>query len=85
LRNYSDQSSEMSSNSNPIQLVARTAKAIDFRQDSKSEVAFRGTDLMPEVKGAAEVETKSGTTQIKTNAEHLAPANSFGLEYLTYL
>lgn len=40
---------------------------------------------MPETSGKAEVETRSGATQIKAELERLKPANSFGLEYLTYV
>lgn len=68
-----------------VNLVARSTKAIDYRQGSKSEIPLKGTDLTSQVSGKAEVETKSGTTQIKAELEHLKPANSFGLEYLTYV
>jgi outer membrane protein OmpA-like peptidoglycan-associated protein len=80
-----DQSAQTSSNSNALQLVAESTKAIDYRQGSKSDIALKGTTLMSDAAGKAEVETKSGTTQIKAEIEHLKPANSFGLEYLTYV
>jgi outer membrane protein OmpA-like peptidoglycan-associated protein len=72
-------------NLNPVQLVAETTKAVDYRQGSKSEIAMKGSDQMPGVTGKAEVDTKSTPTQLKIEVEHLKPANSFGLEYLTYV
>ncbi len=79
------QNSQTAETSGPARLVARSTKAIDYRHGSKSEIAFRGTELMPETSGKAEVETRSGATQIKAELERLKPANSFGLEYLTYV
>ncbi|MBV8476811.1 MAG: hypothetical protein JOZ36_09110, partial [Acidobacteria bacterium] len=83
--NDAGRSSQASSNFNSIQLVAESTKAIDYRQGSKSDIALKGTDLIPDAAGKAEVDTKSATTQIKAEVEHLKPANSFGLEYLTYV
>ena len=40
---------------------------------------------MPDAMGKAEIVTKSGATQIKVDVDHLRPASSFGLEYLTYV
>jgi outer membrane protein OmpA-like peptidoglycan-associated protein len=74
-----------SGNANALQQVAESTKAIDYRQGSKSEIAMKGSDQMPEVNGKAEVDTKSTPTQLKVEVEHLKPANSFGLEYLTYV
>jgi outer membrane protein OmpA-like peptidoglycan-associated protein len=68
-----------------MQLVARSTKAIDYRQGSKSEISFQGTELMPQATGKADVESKSGTTQVKAEIAEPKPANTFGLEYLTYV
>lgn len=77
--------SQASNNVNPVQQVAESTKAVDYRQGSKSEVAMKGSDQMPDVNGKAQVDTKSTPTQLKVEVEHLKPANSFGLEYLTYV
>jgi|SRR5579862_1580075 len=74
-----------STESNPLQAIAASTKAVDYRQGSKSEIEFKGTDLMPEVTGTAHVQTKSGATQIDAKLDHLNPANSLGLQYLTYV
>ena len=73
------------SNANPVQQVAESTKAIDYRQGVRSEVALKGSDQMPDINGKAEVDTKSTPTQLRVEVEHLKPANSFGLEYLTYV
>ncbi len=62
-----------------------STNAIDYRQGSKSEINFKGTSLMPEAMGKADIAPKSGSTQISAKLEDLKPANSFGLEYLTYV
>ncbi len=74
-----------SSANNPLKSMVESTKAIDYREGSKSEVDLKGTNLMPEASGKAEVQTKSGASQIKVDLSHLNPANSFGLQYLTYV
>ena len=83
--NSADQAAQQSAESNPLRAIAQSTKAIDYRQGSKSDIEFRGTDLMPNVTGKAQVQTKSGATQIDAKLEHLNPANSLGLQYLTYV
>src|SRR5215469_7693323 len=76
---------QASSGSDSMQLIARSTKAINFRQGSKSEISFQGTELMPQATGKAQIESKSGTTEIKAELEGLGHASTFGLEYLTYV
>jgi outer membrane protein OmpA-like peptidoglycan-associated protein len=67
-------------------VVGRTTQAINYRHRSgPTEIAFRGTPLMPEAKGEATVNSKQGRIEIKTHMEKLAPATQFGPEYLTYV
>ncbi len=70
---------------NALKSMAESTKAIDYREGSKSDVELKGTSLMPEAGGKAEVQTKSGASQVKVDLSHLNPANSFGLQYLTYV
>ena len=83
--NQDSRQNSASFDNNAVQLVARSTKAIDYRHGSKSEIGFQGTDLSPEVAGKAEVEAKGTNRQIKAQVDHLRPANSFGLQYLTYV
>lgn len=69
-----------------VTVVDRTTKAINYRHRSgPTQIAFRGTALMPEAKGEATVNSKQGRIEIKTRMEKLSPATQFGPEYLTYV
>ncbi len=68
------------------EVVSSTTKAVDYRhRGGSTEVDIAGTDLMPEVRGEAKVDSKSGRLEIKVKANGLEPADKFGLEYLTYV
>jgi len=67
------------------QPVAHTTKAVDYKQGSSSKVELRGTSVMPDVKGEAEIKTKTGRVEIEAELEHLNPANGISLSYLTYV
>ena len=69
-----------------ITVVGRNIPAINyFHRSGSTKVGFRGTELLPDAKGSAEVNSLNGRTQIKVHMEGLIPANSFGVEYLTYV
>jgi outer membrane protein OmpA-like peptidoglycan-associated protein len=86
-QNQNNDSTDNTDNSgkSPVQRIARTTKAVDYRQGSKSEIDLVGTDRMPQASGKAHIDAKSGTAQVKVELQNLTPANSFGLEYLTYV
>lgn len=46
------------SGANPIEQVAESTKAIDYRQGSRSELAMKGSDQMADVNGTADIDTK---------------------------
>ena len=81
----SEATTAQQSSVNPVQQVAKSTKAIDYRQGSRSEIAMKGSDRMADLNGKAAVDTKSTPTQLRVEVEHLKPASSFGLEYLTYV
>jgi outer membrane protein OmpA-like peptidoglycan-associated protein len=69
-----------------VTVVARTTKAINYNQRSGSTmIDFRGTALMPQALGEANVESKQGVIKIDANMQKLDPATKFGAEYLTYV
>ncbi|HXN24103.1 MAG TPA: OmpA family protein [Candidatus Dormibacteraeota bacterium] len=69
-----------------VTVVGRTTKAVNYRHRSgPTEIAFRGTALMPEAKGQATVNSKQGRIEIKAHMEKLSSATQFGPEYLTYV
>jgi outer membrane protein OmpA-like peptidoglycan-associated protein len=69
-----------------VTVVARTTKAINYNHRSGStEIGFRGTELLPDARGEAKVESKQGVIKIDARMERLQPATTFGPEYLTYV
>jgi len=69
-----------------ITFVARTTQAINYRHRSgATKIDFRGTTLLPQARGTAEVASKQGAIRIESEFAGLAPASNFGPEYLTYV
>ena len=69
-----------------IGVVERTTKAVSYnRRNGSTKIEFRGTSLLPEVRGEAAVASKEGVTRIDARMEGLWPATKFGPEYLTYV
>jgi outer membrane protein OmpA-like peptidoglycan-associated protein len=69
-----------------ISVVTRTTSAVNYRHKGKStHVNFKGTTLLPEGGGNAEVKSKQGAIHIEAEFSGLQPAGRFGPEYLTYV
>ena len=68
-----------------MRVVSRSTQAVDYRHKGSTKVDLRGTDLASEVSGKAEVEGIASGVKVEAEVEHLRPANSFGLAYLTYV
>ena len=69
-----------------VTVVERTVDAINYQYRSgPSRLDFRGTVLLPEGKGEATVESKTGRTEIDAKFDRLTPPTPFGAEYLTYV
>jgi outer membrane protein OmpA-like peptidoglycan-associated protein len=68
-----------------IQVVGRDIPAINYwHRSGSTKIGFAGTSLLPQGKGEANV-TSKGQTAIDAKFEGFVPANSFGVEYLTYV
>ena len=69
-----------------VNVTARTAKAINYQHRSgATKIDFRGTELLPQARGEAKVESKQGYIEIEVEFDDLKPASSLGAEYLTYV
>src|SRR5438270_5108288 len=68
-----------------IQMIARTTQAVDYRKGATTAVDLKGTDLMPELVGKAKITNKRRLTDIRVDVDHLRPAKSLDLTYLTYV
>lgn len=67
-----------------VTVVSRTVKAVNYHHRTGStQVDLRGTALMPEAKGQARVDSRTGSTKIETHFDHMRSPESFGPEYLT--
>jgi outer membrane protein OmpA-like peptidoglycan-associated protein len=69
-----------------ITVVGRDIPAINyFHRSGPTKIGFEGTSLLGQGKGSATVESRRGRMVIDAKFEGLVPANSFGVEYLTYV
>lgn len=69
-----------------ITVVERTVKSVNYQyRNGPTEIDFRGTVLLPEAKGDATVESKSGRTEVAARFNHLPAPGRFGGEYLAYV
>ena len=88
-QNQSENAARMAAGEPPIfrsSVTARTAKAINYRHRSgATKINFVGTDLLPNSRGEAKVESKQGYIEIEVEFDNLQPATKNGPEYLTYV
>src|SRR5438477_1824483 len=69
-----------------VNVVSRTTKAVNYRhRGGSTTVDIKGTELMPEAKGRAKVDSKAGRLQVNVDLSRLGPASKFGPQYLTYV
>jgi outer membrane protein OmpA-like peptidoglycan-associated protein len=67
-------------------VVSRSAKAVNYRHRSgATKIDFQGTDLMPNARGEAAVNSKRGRLAVEVEFSDLDRPTSFGNEYLTYV
>ena len=69
-----------------VTVVDRTIDAVNYQyRTGPTEIDFRGTVLLPQSKGDATVESKTGRSEIDARFHHLEAPGRFGPEYLTYV
>jgi outer membrane protein OmpA-like peptidoglycan-associated protein len=69
-----------------VTVVSREIRAVNYQHRSgATKIDFAGTDLMPEAKGQAKVESKKGYIEIEVEFANLEKPTTFGNEYLTYV
>jgi outer membrane protein OmpA-like peptidoglycan-associated protein len=69
-----------------VTVTERTTKAVNYRhRGGSTDVDFRGTDLMPDVRGHAKVDGKDGRLAIHVDLEHMSLASTLGGQFLTYV
>jgi outer membrane protein OmpA-like peptidoglycan-associated protein len=69
-----------------VTVISRSLEAVNYEhRGGPTPIDFRGTVLLPNVKGAAIVESHRGSVSIDVKIERLEPPTRFGREYLTYV
>ena len=69
-----------------VNVVSRTTKAVNYRhRGGSTTVDMAGTDLMPEIRGKAKVDSKAGRLQINVDLSRMGPPSRIGPQYLTYV
>lgn len=67
-----------------VEVTARTIRAVNYHhRQGTTKIDFRGTALMPDARGEAEVTPNDGATRINLHFDHLSNPIQFGSEYLT--
>jgi outer membrane protein OmpA-like peptidoglycan-associated protein len=67
-------------------VIQRSIQAVNYRHRSGStEVDLRGTELMPEARGKAKVNSKQGRLEVDADMNHMVAPGTYGPEYLTYV
>src|SRR5580658_7522087 len=69
-----------------VTVISRSLQAVNYEhRGGPTPIDFRGTVLLPDVKGSAIVESHRGSVAIDAKLDHLSPPTRFGREYLTYV
>ena len=68
-----------------ITVTSRSTKAINYRVNTSTKVDFRGTPLMSEAEGEADIRSRDGYVEVKADLKNMQSATRFGSEYLTYV
>jgi outer membrane protein OmpA-like peptidoglycan-associated protein len=67
-------------------VIQRSIQAVNYRHRSGStEVDLHGTELMPEARGKAKVNSKQGRLEVDADMNHMVAPGTYGPEYLTYV
>jgi outer membrane protein OmpA-like peptidoglycan-associated protein len=69
-----------------VTVVERTTNAVSYRHRSGwTRVDLRGTPLAPDATGHADINSRPGYIEAKTEMHKLLPASQYGPEYMTYV
>jgi outer membrane protein OmpA-like peptidoglycan-associated protein len=69
-----------------VTVVERTTSAVSYRHHNGwTKVDLHGTPLAPEATGHADVNSRQGYIEVKSQMHHLEAAAKYGPEYLTYV
>jgi outer membrane protein OmpA-like peptidoglycan-associated protein len=69
-----------------VNVRERSTSAVDYRHRAGSTtVQMHGTDISPDIRGEAKVNSKAGRLTVDTRLDHMKKAETFGPQFLTYV
>ena len=69
-----------------VDVTSKTVSALNYHnRQGTTHIDFRGTALMPDARGEASVDAKTGATRVSLNFDRLSNPAQFGPEYLTFV
>jgi outer membrane protein OmpA-like peptidoglycan-associated protein len=69
-----------------VEVTSKTIRAVNYHhRQGMTRIDFRGTALMPEARGTAEVTPNTGASRVSLRFDHLSNPSQFGPEYLTFV
>jgi len=69
-----------------VDVTSRSIRAVNYHhRQGSTKIDFRGTALMPEARGEAEISPNTGAARISLRFDHLMNPAQFGPEYLTFV
>jgi outer membrane protein OmpA-like peptidoglycan-associated protein len=69
-----------------VEVTSRSVSAVNYHnRQGMTKIDFRGTALMPQARGVADVNANTGATRISLHFDHLSNPAQFGTEYLTFV
>jgi outer membrane protein OmpA-like peptidoglycan-associated protein len=69
-----------------VDVTSKTIRAVNYHhRQGTTKIDFRGTALMPEARGQAEVTANTGASRVSVKFDHLSNPAQFGPEYLTFV
>jgi len=69
-----------------VDVTSKTVRAVNYHnRQGTTHIDFRGTALMPDARGEASVDAKTGATRVSLKLDRLSNPAQFGPEYLTFV
>ena len=69
-----------------VDVTSRIVRAVNYHnREGTTHIDFRGTALMPDARGEASVDAKTGATRVSLHFDRLSNPAQFGPEYLTFV
>ena len=69
-----------------VDVTSRSITAVNYHhRQGNTKIDFRGTALMPDARGTAEITANTGATRISLHFDRLSNPAQFGPEYLTFV